>query len=1064
MNTAFVKTALFSTGLMLAGSAFALTPEFSWCSPASGSEVSKLEKIDTYWDNVGDGLAYNWNVEVYLRNTANGEKVASAMMDYDWDDLSHYPVTFFAPFSTPGSYELVIPAGALMDMSENPVSPEVVLSYIISGEDEPGNYPVTFKSVTPAEGSTLTSLSGFKTYWNVGDYLLAGEKDAQLIDAKGNVVATSFIEFDWSDETLFTFGFGGSFASGDYTVKIPAGALGMDGKGLSEPVTLKYSYEGVATPLNYTEIYPAPGSTIRYNDGTDLSTINVRFADNIALANAGTKVIMTDDKGKTYESDDIIAMNLMGEHSLIIRFDENPIIYSGDYTLVIPAGTVVSGASKNEEITVTWTYVQDKNLPTHEVLPDFTPLTFTTFNVTDAEGNVVVDFMQPDLKLEKFPAGTVNIGFEREDCLEVLFQVNDAETQENYLTVWTHEDPEGIYNIGLRDEDGVFHFALNNRDIEFLADRKYEVYVHAFYRFDGVPEDQRIEKGEGRLIFEGASEGYPYSDAQILSVTPMPGTELDLVNRTITITYSEPVEIFEGKVDLAGGTMGKIELTGLNNGMGGVTPFELIESNKSKTRWSFTISQSYLKSCTDEVNPIVAANDMQGRRVRPADEDALKAKFGITNNGQKTNTTQSMIYFAYYANPEVVVTPDEGPVESLYAFDFTAPTADHKSINFNGGIDAEGNIIVATLRDANGVIVGTLDTENYDVEYNVPDPNAPGVSDVAIIRMTMHLDKPVTEPGLYILDIPSTYFMTGTQFSSYPSQHISLEFTIGDQPLELNAVSLKEGGNYSELGTVTAYAGTEVVLAPNAQMEVYRSGSRRTLIASAPLQVAKSGKSYRVYADFCDAANGYAPFELDPRTEEGQDYDVVIPENSVLTASGKSFAEKVVTIHTPAEGELGAVETASLTMEFPYHTASVSNVVKGQPVNVMLQPAAGWKVQAALLNGEDVANQIVDSMLAIPSIEEAANLQVLFAFDGEVQVIEDYTGVTEVNGTEYRVRMDGSLVVIEGLSEGDFIQVCNLGGAIITSAEAAGDSIALSLEKGVYIVTINGAHAVKLSL
>lgn len=1062
MNTAFVKTALFSAGLMLAGSAFAVTPTFMSADPADGSEVTSLEKVETYWDNVGGGLAYNWNVEVFLRDVATGETVANAMMDYDWEDLSLYHVFFYAPFSTPGSYELVIPEGALIDMSDNPVSPEVVLHYTIpGGGDEPGNYPVTFKSVEPADGSTLTSFASFKTYWNVGDYLLAGQKDAQLVDASGKVVATSFIDYDWNDVTLFTFGFAGSFASGEYTVKIPAGALGDDVEGLSEPVTLKYTFEGVSTPLVYSSIFPKPDSTVDFNMGSDLSTINIQYAETIALANPGAKVVMTDSEGNTYESDELIAMNLMGEHSLVIRFEENPIVYSGDYTLVIPAGTVVSGASRNEEIKASWKYIQDKTIPDHEILPDLTPIEFTTFNITDAEGNVVVDFMQPDLQLANFPEGTVNIGFEREDCLEVIFQVNDSDTQETLLSIWTHEDPEGIYSIGMRDEEGVFHFALTKRDIDFFAGSNYEVYVHAYYRYDGVPDDKRIEKGEGRLTFTGSSEAYPYSDVQILSVTPTPGTELDLVNRTITITYSAPVEIFEGSVDLAGGTMGKVTLTGLNDGMAGVTPFDVIESNKSKTRWSFTIPKNYLKSCTDQVNPIVAANDMQGRRVRPADEEALNA-MGVFNNGQKLNTTQSMMYNAYLGNPEVIVTPDEGTVESIYAFDFTCPTAQLQSINFNGGVDGQGNIMNATLRNASGVVVGTIDKENYDVEYN-KDPEAPGATDVAIIKVTMHIEKPVTDPGLYILDVPSTFFMTGTQFASYPSPHIVLEYTIGDQNLEFTAMSLKEGGNYSELGTVTAYAGTEVAVAPDACMEVYREGSRRTLIASAPLQVSRDNQGYRVYADFCDAANGYAPFELDPETENGQNYDIVIPENSVLTATGKKFAEKVVTIHTPGAAEAG-VETAALTTEFPNYAVSVSNVVKGQPVQITLTPAEGWKVQSALLNGEDVADRIVNNVLELTADQDAANLLVNFEFEGYVQIITDFTGVTEIFGTAYKVFMDGNFVCIEGLASGDLIQVCSVNGALIASETATGNSVALSLEKGVYIVTINGRNAVKIAL
>lgn len=1073
MNTAFVKTALFSSAMLAAGSMYADNAVFVSADPASGSELTSMFKVDTYWDNAGT-CGISGFLEIQLRDAATKEVVAPGWMDIDWDDpeARHYPVYLFAEFSKPGSYELVIPAGMFYDDNDNPVSDEVVLNYTITGnggggeEEDPGNYPVTFNYADPADGSTVTSLASFKTYWNVGSYLPAGIKDAQLKNAAGEVVATSFIEFDWNDETLFTFGFQGDFAGGEYTVYIPGGALGDDnGNGISEPVTLKYFYEAAATPLYHTSMYPKDGATINYNNGQDLTRFNVSYGANIALAQPGTKVTMTDDKGNTYESDELIAMNLAGDHTLIIPFDTNPPVYSGTYTLIIPEGTVVSGSSRSVEVKGTWNYIQDRNLPNGDIKENNDPLVFTTFNVTDDEGNVLVDFLQPDLKLEKFLSGNLNVGFEREECEAMVFELNDLTTGETIFNIWTYVDEaEGMYSIGLRDENGVFHFALSAaREYDLLKDHKYEAHVHAYYRYDGIAPDLRISKGEGSIKFDGASDAYAYSDVEILSVTPAPGSELDLTNRTITVTYSAPVEIFLGEAPLGGGSLGTIKLTGLNDGMAGVSNFEIIESNKSKTRWSFTISKEYLRTVTEALNPIIAANDMNGLRVRPADEEKLNA-FGIYNNGQKELATQSMGYAAYLANPEVFVTPDEGKVESLYAFEFTCPDADHESINFNGGVDGDGNVMTATLRDANGVIVGTLDSKDYDVVYNVPDPDAPGVTDVAIIKVIMHIEKPVTEPGLYILDVPSAYFMTGTQYSSHPNMHIQLEYAIGDLPLEFNAISLKEGGNYNDLGTVTAYAGTEVVVAPGANVEVYLAGSRRFLVASAPLQVAKSGSTYRVYADFCNAANGYAPFQLEAEdVNAGQDYDVVIPEGTVLTATGKSFAEKVVTIHTPGAAEV-AVETASLTTEFPNYAVSVNNVVKGKPVKVTLEPAEGWMVQSALLNGEDVTGNIVSNVLELPSIEDAANLQVNFCFNGDVQIITDYTGVTEINGTSYSVRMDNNLVVIDGLAGGELIQVCTLNGAIITSENATGSSVALSLEHGVYVVTINGRNAVKIAL
>lgn len=66
-------------------------------------------------------------------------------------------------------------------------------------------------------------------------------------------------------------------------------------------------------------------------------------------------------------------------------------------------------------------------------------------------------------------------------------------------------------------------------------------------------------------------------------------------------------------------------------------------------------------------------------------------------------------------------------------------------------------------------------------------------------------------------------------------------------------------------------------------------------------------------------------------------------------------------------------------------------------------------------------------------------------------------------GSSVRVFTQGGQIVLEGLTSSDEVCVYTPAGVLVRSVRAESDTLRLTLDSGVYIVTVNG-HAAKLSL
>lgn len=1088
MNTAFLKNSLVGLGLLTAGMAFAAGPALTSAIPANNSELDciKSGSIVTYWSTEGVEYMFNWNNQVTVYNM-DGLAVATGYLDASWDDATMFTLVFNNPsleIVEEGRYVIDIPAESFeYEMAVTGEAAKIV--YYVNGSLAGGggggevvDAKYTFNYADPADGSTISpaALKLINTYWNVGDDFpgVNWEKTPKLLDASGNEVATGEMNFDWEDATLYPITFAYEAPNGDYTVVIPAGAIVDDtDTPSSAEVRLHYTVAGGDEPgpgpgpantFVATSVYPTDGATINYNMGSELNRVNITYDQaGLALVNATTTVNMVRDNGEIYESDPIFVFALDPKNpTLIVSFETNPIKWSGTYTLEIPEGILKAGENVNAAQNFSWEYIQDRNLDQDLPPVDESEFTVNTCNITDEEGNVVLNFLEPGLSAAEIPAGVLNIGIDRDRCQAILYRIVDLTTtdidEKVLYTAWTYiDEAEGIYTNGALGEDGCFHFNLQ-RNFTLFEDHEYQIELEAYWKFDGIPADQRIMRGFGQTpIFTGNTAGFKYSDVEILKVTPAAHSILDIDNRVVSITYSAPVEVLTGAVE--GGSFGSSILTGTSHGMEGIVSFESVESNQDKTVWSFTLSKDEIATSQGEIILSVAADDMRGRRVRPSEDSMID--LDIRNNGQEDRTCQQFNMYCYEGCPSVVVEPGSSVVGSLYSFTFTAPEAANRNIGYQA-INAEGEVLYGVLRSTSGAVVATLDGSDIDITWN--DPNAEEAYSTAL---TMHLDKEVTEPGLYTLDIPACYFMTGTQYDGAPNKRLRVEYTVEGE-LSLDAASIKDGEVMSAVGLVAVYVGTEVVLAEDAKMQIRRNENDRRP-AEAKLNLTNDGEFYRLYADFTDPDQGFAPYALDPRDEYnegmGQDYQIVVPAGTVRTASGSEFAEKVINVHAPGANEVaGQAETVPFVTQLGSQVAVMSPVVKGQSVNVQLMPEEGWKLDEVLYNDEDVAANVEGGVYTTPAVDEFDTLYITFAFDGEVQVIDGYVGVTDIAGSEYKITVEGGRAVITGLNGGETVAVYSVGGMLIDSKEATADAMTVVLEQGTFIITIDGKHAVKVIL
>ena len=188
--------------------------------------------------------------------------------------------------------------------------------------------PYEALEVTPAEG-VVTSLQHF-TITFAGLPVEVNEQAIPTLEKGGGATIEGTMRADADGTTVLVDFDVCSTASGHYFLHLPEGSLKVNGQRLL-PLTLRFSIEGdLESFYNQITVNPAEG------DVESLQNFTVSFPQYVGEINYGSKAVLTNNTtGSTYEAE----MYDVGFNVLV--YFPNEIYEAGEYTLKIPAGSVI---------------------------------------------------------------------------------------------------------------------------------------------------------------------------------------------------------------------------------------------------------------------------------------------------------------------------------------------------------------------------------------------------------------------------------------------------------------------------------------------------------------------------------------------------------------------------------------------------------------------------------------------------------------------------------------------------------------------------------------------------
>lgn len=795
------------------------------CNPVSGSTVTELSSVKMTWLTSSGGYpeyGQNFNsnnderrIDLYK----DGEKVGTAHFQSDystWSDpfmrFTGYVIVMevidswgdhvSGSYTDPGTYSLTIPANAFSEKENEDVNGNepTTLSWTIGGGANPTGGACYLADSDPKNNATVDLLdkvrfnfltpSGSRAYAST-NFWTWSNRQIEVKDASGTTVKTLPLQETSGDtEYNFVLYFENFAKPGKYTFTIPAGLVSsVDGgeADLNEAVTLSYTIkaqsggEGNLTydfEFDMESVTPKQGD-IRWDAFQTLETINISSIPvSLRLNPAVYPYVITPEGDEIEASLVTTGANVGVGNQLIFGFDGADMWKSGDYTIVIPRNCVgtpewaasgYSDGSCNEELKLRYTYTgnplydnndddDDDDTP-FEVIYARLKTGGTTYDLTTSQ-----DRENPALRLPTLhPSSIYTFKTNKNDkCRDAYFTVTDLTIDEviwlagSYPQQVTSETD--IQMINGKNSDDAFEMKSNpNIPFDLIEGHIYEVKMEVYKQYDGVPEALKpsMKRGEANYYIAGTTPGYQYGDAQIVSITPNPsnGEITSTDNARFTIVFDKPVEMNSTYTKVQGSTSW--------------LDYEVCETNDGGYTWEFKIPASAVAAAPGELNCRFAPRQ-EGQAVW-YEEGSFGIK-SLYSSGQKNDTYQTITFNCFLGGASISVDPEDGAtVTSLSTFKFTAPSASHKNIGFQG-VANSGARLYGILYNAKGEEAARLLTEPDDYE------NQP--SGEYNISVTMHLDKTVNINGEYTLEIPGAFFMTGTESTAKGNAPVTFHYTI----------------------------------------------------------------------------------------------------------------------------------------------------------------------------------------------------------------------------------------------------------------------------------------------
>lgn len=329
------------------GGTVVVVPEFEYTlNPASGSTVESLETITISCDP--DKAAIQVKDATGIKVLKDGEDFCGVTSE-ETTNAEVYTFTLATKATEAGTYELVIPAGAIDELVNNGdeiiSNKEIRATYTIEAPKTPVVYDLGIVKCKPAEGEVDMDRIQFESIIvTVKDKDLGADPEATatLAAEDGSYSFTGQFKFNWGVQFIMFVTEAPKY-NGKYTFTIPQGSFGDaewmadHSTGHSNPeIVVNYSFIGLkdpASPDNY-DIVPESYNPATDAAVSDLSTVTVNF---------GKSYNAFDDKAIAhlrcteahYEATATPASDWGS--SFTFTFDPAP-TEAGNYLLVIPQG------------------------------------------------------------------------------------------------------------------------------------------------------------------------------------------------------------------------------------------------------------------------------------------------------------------------------------------------------------------------------------------------------------------------------------------------------------------------------------------------------------------------------------------------------------------------------------------------------------------------------------------------------------------------------------------------------------------------------------------------------
>lgn len=411
-----------------------------------------------------------------------------------------------------------------------------------------------------------------------------------------------------------------------------------------------------------------------------------------------------------------------------------------------PDGWLTKGGTKSEAAELSWTYKytggQSGGDEKELVLKSL------TINGTDLIQTHTLATMQADdaieVKIDPIPeAIMLTLSFtDDEDNIIREFEIYNRDTNKDVIA-----DPEnGIYKT-------VVAGAVVNK---FLIGTDYKVTVNG-YSTNNVKNPANKVYGPKVVEFTGATEPYKFSSAKLVSVTPelnlQKNFEVTDPTQPIIYTFSEPVNMVKAVANEDGQGGADSDMTAYTT------------SNADKTVWTIRPGRSFWESCE---------STWMFRLYAKGADDGLVVE---GNDGVDENSCAMTQVGCYLAYPTFEIQPASGVVEELHYFTVenskgvsVSYTAQPYILNDKDEVVAKFDLNSQVRYNSNGVDISTLG-------WDVPDSELLGVKSV------VSLDKPITEPGVYKLIIPTSSYNFGEQYEGYTNGPMQVNYMVMKMPV-----------------------------------------------------------------------------------------------------------------------------------------------------------------------------------------------------------------------------------------------------------------------------------------